>query len=369
MKWETLKDSSLSEIIRWAESQAWCSAMSQCVQDAHWHSEGDVWTHTKRVLEQLVSLNEWTSLTSRERVVLTFTALFHDVAKPITTEVDPETGRVTSPKHAVQGEHVARRLLREIGCDLPIREEIARMVRYHGRPNFLGERDNPIQEVVRMSWLVSNRLLYLFAIADTRGRDTESMNRPEENLHYWKMLAEELDCFQSPYSFQNNHARFVYFRQKAPDLLYVPYEEFRCTVTLISGLPGSGKDSWLAKNRPELPIVSLDILREELSVEPTDNQGTIAQLAQERCRELLRDRASFAFNATNTMRLTRARWLDLFSQYNAQIEIVYLEPSFETILSQNKGRENQVPEHVIRKLANRCEPPTWLECHSLFLFG
>lgn len=85
-----------------------------------------------------------------------------------------------SPKHAVKGEHVARAVLRDLGCDLKTREEIARLVRYHGRPAFLLEREEPTHEVVRLSWLVNNRLLYLFALADTRGRDTDSMTRPEE---------------------------------------------------------------------------------------------------------------------------------------------------------------------------------------------
>lgn len=369
MKWGTLKNASIEELIRWAETQSWCTAMAQCIQDTQWHAEGDVWTHTQRVLEQLPLLEDWTTLTPHEQCVLTFTALLHDVAKPMTTEVDQETGRVTSPKHAVKGEHVARSVLRQLGCELATREEIARMVRYHGRPVFLSERESPTYEIVRHSWLVSNRLLYLFAIADTRGRDTESMSRPEENLHYWKLLAEDVGCFLAPYPFQSEHARFVYFRQRTPDLHYVPHEDHRCTVTLMAGLPGSGKDSWLAKHRPQLPIVSLDQLRDELDVEPTDNQGTVAQVARERCRELLRDRVSFAFNATNTMRQTRARWLDLFAGYDARIEIVYLEPAFETILSQNKGREKRVPEQVIRQLADRCEPPTWLECHNLMVIG
>jgi hypothetical protein len=75
-----------------------------------------------------------------EQTVLIFTALFHDAAKPLTSEVDPETGRITSPKHAVKGEHLARGVLRDLGCDLATREQIARLVRYHGRPAFLLER-------------------------------------------------------------------------------------------------------------------------------------------------------------------------------------------------------------------------------------
>jgi predicted kinase len=319
------------------------------------------------VLRQLLELEEWPSLTPHDQTVLIFTALFHDVAKPLTTEVAPETGRVTSPKHAVKGEHVARAVLRDLGCDLATREEIARLVRYHGRPAFLLERDNPTHEVVRLSWLVKNRLLYLFALADTRGRDTDSMTRPEENLHFWKLMAEEAGCYDQPYPFATDHARFTFFRQREPNLHYVPHEDFSCSVTVMSGLPGSGKDHWLAQNRSELPVVALDDIRGELGVEATDDQGQVAQVARERCREHLRAGTSFAFNATNAMRQTRGRWLDLFADYNARIEVVYLEPPFENLLSQNQARNKTVPEPVIRKLAEKCEPPTWIECHSLVM--
>ncbi|MBX3443199.1 MAG: AAA family ATPase [Planctomyces sp.] len=367
MNWEQLKQASLDDIMAWAETQPWSQAMADCAQDAEWHSEGDVWTHTKLVLGQLLELNEWPSLTPHEQTVLIFTALFHDVAKPLTTEIDPETGRVRSPQHAVKGEHIARAVLRDLECDLAAREEIARMVRCHGRPAFLLERDQPTHEVVRISWLVSNRLLYLFALADARGRDTDSMTRPEENLHFWKLMAEEAGCYDQPYPFATNHARFTFFRQRAPNLHYVPHEQFSCTVTLMAGLPGSGKDTWLSRNRADLPVVSLDDIRGEFGVDPTDNQGRVAQEAQERCRERLRSETSFAFNATNTMRQTRGRWLDLFADYNACIEIVYLEPTFEALLRQNRSRGTPVPEPVIRRLAEKCEPPTWIECHKLVI--
>jgi predicted kinase len=57
--------------------------------------------------------------------------------------------------------------------------------------------------------------------------------------------------------------------------------------------------------------VSLDDIRGELDVDPTDNQGEVVQLARERYREFLRSKTSFAFNATNILKLTRGRWIDL----------------------------------------------------------
>jgi putative nucleotidyltransferase with HDIG domain len=341
--------------------------MAECGQDSGWHSEGNVWTHTKMVCAELTKLAEWPSLTPHEQTVLLFTALFHDAAKPLTTQIDPATGRVTSPKHAVKGEHLARSILRELDCDLATREEIARMVRYHGRPAFLLERKNPAHEVISLSWLVSNRLLYLFAIADTRGRRTREMTRPEENLHFWRLAAEEAGCFESPYPFVNDQARFLFYRQPEPNLHYVPHEDYRSTVTVMSGLPGSGKDTWLAANRAGIPVVSLDDIRDELDVEAVENQGEVIQLARERCREHLRCRQSFAFSATNLLRQTRQRWLDLFADYGARIELVYIEPPLPVILAQNKRRERTVPEQVIRALAGKYEPPTWTEAHELII--
>lgn len=365
MKWDELSQGDIDKVLAWANDQPWCRAMAACQQDSEWHSEGDVWTHTKMVCSQLPRLAEWPSLDQHERILLLFTALFHDSAKPETSRPDAETGRIQSPKHAIKGEHIARNVLRDVECDLATREEIARLVRFHGRPAFLLEKSDPSQEVISLSWLVSNKLLYLFALADTRGRTTASMSRPEENLHYWKIAAEENDCFSKPYPFANDQARFLFYRQEHPDRFYVPHENYRCTVTVLSGMPGSGKDTWLARNRSDLPVVSLDDIRSELDVEAIDNQGCVIQQAKERCRELLRSRKSFAFSATNLLRQTRKRWIDLFADYAARIEIVYIEPPLPVILAQNKRRQQPVPEHIIRELSEKCEPPTWTEAHDL----
>jgi len=102
MTWNDLSQASLEEIMAWANDQPWCRAMADCEQDERWHSEGNVWTHTQMVYAELPRLDEWSSLTLHQRTLLVFTALFHDAAKPLTSQVDAG-GRITTPKHAAKG--------------------------------------------------------------------------------------------------------------------------------------------------------------------------------------------------------------------------------------------------------------------------
>ena len=53
--------------------------------------------------------------------------------------------------------------------------------------------------------------------------------------------------------------------------------------------------------------------------------------------------ATFAFNATNTVRQTRKRWIDLFADYGARVELVYVEPPLPIIFQQNERRAKPVP--------------------------
>ncbi len=146
--WTDIQCASKAQILEWAEAQSWTRAMATCNQDAQWHAEGDVWTHTKMVCTELEKLSDWPSLDRATQLKLLFTGLFHDSGKPATTALDPETGRTRSPKHALVGAEIARAVLRELQCDLATREEIAALVRYHGRPPFLLEKPSPEHEVI-----------------------------------------------------------------------------------------------------------------------------------------------------------------------------------------------------------------------------
>ena len=363
--WQRLIASDDSAILEWAAAQPWAESMRSCAQDAVWHPEGDVWTHTSMVFEQVRELDDYGGLDRSDQIALLFTALLHDSGKPKTTRPDPETGRLRSPKHSLAGAHIAREVLRDLACPLAEREAIVALVRYHGRPPYLLESGNPEHEVIRLSWLLNNRQLHRFALADTRGRDRSEDSRPEEALHLWRDLAAETNCLDGPYPFANDQARFLFHRGELSSLHYTPHDSRSCTVMMMSGLPGAGKDTWLARHRPGLPVLSLDSLREELDIAPEENQGRVAQAAQARAREWLAAGNSFAFNATNLTASMRSRWVDLFHAYGARTEIVYIEPALATVARQNREREAVVPESVMSRLLAKLEVPTLAEAHSV----
>lgn len=363
--WNDILASSNGAIIAWAASRPWAEAMRHCLQDAVWHAEGDVWTHTLLVCGEVEKLPEYRDLPRSSQLALLFTALLHDAGKPATTHIEPETGRTRSPRHSVVGESLARGILRELQCPLEERERIARLVRYHGRPVFLLDKEAPEAEVIRHSWLVPNDLLHLFTLADYRGRDTAENTREESMLYFWKDLAKELGCYADPYPFVNDQARFLFYRDSLSDLFFVPHEHHRSSVILMSGIPGTGKDTWLERHHPGLPVVSLDNIRRRMGIEPTDNQGHVIQAAREECRVHLRAGRDFAFNATNVTASLRRKWIDLCHDYEARIHITYLEPPLPTILRQNQDREHAVPERVIRHLLEKTDIPTVAEAHSV----
>ena len=168
-----------------------------------------------------------------------------------------------------------------------MREEIAALVRFHGRPAYLFEKRNPEHEVISLSWRVNNRLLYLFALADTRGRYTKEMSRPEEDLHPWKMLAEERGCFNGPYAFANDHARFLSTAINSAACIMCRMKTSLHRHAHV-GIARCGQGYLACQAPSELAGGRLGCDPRRVGSAATDNQGEVIQAAREQCREHLR---------------------------------------------------------------------------------
>src|SRR3954468_11712259 len=73
----------------------WLRTLDGVPQDAVYHAEGDVLTHTRMVAEALVGLAAWRALPDTQRAVLFAAALLHDIGKPSCTQIEPD-GHISS---------------------------------------------------------------------------------------------------------------------------------------------------------------------------------------------------------------------------------------------------------------------------------
>ena len=347
----------------------WKSALQNTEQEPEYHGEGNVWIHTMMVVESLLSDADYKTLDQNEQKLLLLAAILHDVAKPFCTKI--ENGRIKSPNHAVKGEIAARRLLykfgfmRELFGELTFaeREKVCAMVRYHCLPWLFMEKGE--KTIFKASLEVPPKYLYILSRADINGRISGGNINNLEIIELFRDFCIENECFDNAKTFSSESGRFAYFRSDTADLHYMPYEKDKFWVYMMSGIPATGKDTYISNHLQGIPVISLDALRLEMGVAPSENQGVIVQEAKSRAKKLLAKKESFVWNATNITEKIRTSLVDMFANYNAMTEIIYVEAPVSELLKRNAQRAKPVPDNVIHRLIDKLEVPKVWESHAV----
>ena len=337
----------------------WAQRMRTCAQSPEFHAEGDVWTHTRMVVDALLGLPEFHRLPELDQQILLHAALLHDVAKPHCTII--ENGQISSPRHAKVGEKVTREIL--WNYDHTFREQVCALVRLHGLPVWGMEKGDPARAVILASWRVSNQLTYLLAKADVLGRICATRDELLYRVEIFRELCLENDCFDTERPWFNPHSRFKYYwsENTFPSEIY---DDTRFNMIMMSGIAGSGKDTFCAKNYPDLPVISLDNIRRELKIKPDDRngQGKVAQLAYSRAKDWCRQKQSFVWNSTNLTADLRARLIGTMSVYDPKITINYIETSLEDIFQRRKA---DIKSSILERMIAQLDMPLPFEAHEV----
>lgn len=360
----------LTENKDWAalEKQfSWVADMRQVEQHRVYHAEGNVAIHTQMVINELTKLSSFNNLNEQNKEILWTTALMHDIEKR-STSVNEGNGEISASGHARKGEKTAREILfRDIETPFAIREQIVSLVRLHGLPLWLLEKNDPQKKVLEASLRVNMQHLKMIAEADARGRICNDLDSLLYSLDMFELFCKEQSCWDKERKFASPASRYHYFNTEDSYVDYVTFENFKSKVILLSGLPGMGKDYYIESLKLDIPVISLDAIRRKHKISPTDKKrnGWVIQEAKEEAKTYLRKGQDFIWNATNITSLMRKQLVDMFVDYGAYVTISYIEKPYKIWRTQNRNREYPLLESVLDKMLHNLEIPQKTEAHEV----
>ena len=345
--------------------------LKECKQNPKWHSEGDVFTHTKKVCEETIKyLKQFTYTFTGNDTHLIGAALFHDIGKGVTTEF--KKGVWHSYGHEIEGEKITRMLLWDE--DTNLRESICSLVRWHMEPLTILKHKHYIEHLIELSNKVNINNILTLKRFDILGSIPEDKNNTEINLleiDKVKRIANDINCLYRPsmvFKYGNNTSK-----NKQID------------VHVMIGISGAGKstvvenhimpyNNKISKDK-NIVVVSRDIARVALGYcQP--NQKYLGTKEQEEvvtdyCNELIRKTAENGDNLIiddmHLKREYRDKIKELLKEYNVKYIYHYVEAS--NINKNIKRRENQMPEEIIKSMIWKLNFPTFDEYDKLTIYN
>ena len=179
-------------------------ALIDVPQDPEWHPEGDVFVHTRLVIDRARELID--DLPYAKQVTVMLAALAHDFGKPATTEL--LEGRLRSRGHEEAGVAPTASFLDRLNIHTldgyDVRGQVIALVRDHLKPGEFFKKKEEVGDGAfrRLARKCELDLLYRVAKADSLGRNAESVPREKwftsEAQDWFIERARELDVEQRP---------------------------------------------------------------------------------------------------------------------------------------------------------------------------
>lgn len=344
-------------------------AMEQTPQNPLYHGEGNVLIHTEMVCDALKKMPAFAALPRGQQEMLSLAAALHDVGKPRTTRM--ENGAWVSPHHSSAGAHMARVFLWQnqnlCGNEEAsrFREGVCSLIRRHGMPVHAFDQPDGVMQLAKFAeGSAAVETLCILAEADILGRIAADAQALLEQVQLTRELAREIGCCTSAMSFASDVTKRAWFSGRNVHPGSPLYDDSWGEIILMSGLPGTGKDTWI-QNHCDLPMISLDAIRREWHYDAAENQTPVVKEAKERAKALLRKKQPFVWNATNLTETVRGEQIQLFEAYGASVRVVYLETDWKTNQERNRNRRDAVPEEKLDKMLGILDPPQPWEARAV----
>jgi tRNA nucleotidyltransferase (CCA-adding enzyme) len=174
-----------SDWIRWFPE---IDVLRRTEQNIDWHPEGNVFNHTKMVLDNATKLSR--ELPEDWRLAFMYGALLHDVGKAVTT-----SDELKSPGHDEAGAPISRQFLGRITTEKDLTKRVEDIVRYHMRPGQLIQGDARDSAWKRLHNRLRLDVAGYISKADCAGRTGYSLDDPhppsEKALELFKKYGPE----------------------------------------------------------------------------------------------------------------------------------------------------------------------------------
>jgi tRNA nucleotidyltransferase/poly(A) polymerase len=168
--------------------------MIDCQHSHKHHQEGDVWNHTKLVVDHLMKHTKDDS-----RTILFYAALLHDIGKPLSSTWCPKKSDYTTIQHEKIGSDIAEPILNALGVPIKMRKSIVSLIKHHmltmselKDTTILKKADQFKTE--RISWEVLMDLVF----ADELGTVNDSLfDRLQKHLQLFNRI-DSLGVYEKP---------------------------------------------------------------------------------------------------------------------------------------------------------------------------
>ena len=349
------------------------AALEETPQSTRWHQEGNVLIHTKLAVMNMLRALSWVkTLDKSYYLTMMAAALCHDLGKAVTTRWDDEKNDYVCHHHGYEGEKIVRRLF--FDEDIRIREKVCYMVRWHMTMHHLLEKteDEQRKTYTRLSYgLMDLWSLYTLGKTDALSSiNEESLDRCFIDDKFNKMYSVVLDFICSKFN--------KVFKLDVDDKLsYLnnvnsPADDPRSfNVTLMIGVAGAGKDTWISEHLPDDIMLSRDNIRTEIGIKGEKPFGTkeqekeVTKIFNERLLECCKNHKNVVINNTNLLRKYRSEFVKTVLPFNPSITFVYVEPNEMGDCA--KRRDGQIKKEIVDGMWDRLDFPDNSECDKLLI--
>lgn len=207
------------------------------------------------------------------------------------------------------------------------------------------------------------------AEANALGRRSAEKENMHEMVLMCAELAKELGCWEEPYPYAEVDVRHIDLSCHRPRWNIIQkrsaYDPEWGQVTMLYGLPGTGRGAWIQAHYPVLPVVCLgEICREQGIPRQKATSDDIAEV-RHRAFKLLEQHRPFVWihNYLNLPELYR--WLDDCRVYKAAVKLVFLETGEKERTQRNLSRKEPVSEWGVNNMIGSLEIPYLTEVREV----